>query len=65
MKQWNKINWPALNSRAYEIEAELWPCFLAQHNLKEKSVAASPITQADQVTAKALMVWCDDGGSAA
>ena len=45
MKQWDKINWPALNRRAREIEAELWQWSLAQHDLKENSVAA-PITQA-------------------
>jgi hypothetical protein len=65
MKPWNKINWPALNRRAYEIEAELWPRFLAQRDLKEKGMAAPPITQTDHVTAQALMVWCDDGGPAA
>ena len=62
MKQWNKINWPALNRRAREIEAELWRLSPAQHDPKEKSVAAS-ITQTDY--ARALMVWCDDGGPAA
>ncbi len=47
MKQWYEINWPALNRRAREIEAEIrrWP--LTQHDLKEKGVAA-PITQADR-----------------
>jgi DNA-binding IclR family transcriptional regulator len=63
MKQWDKINWPALNRRAVEIEAELWQWSLAQRDPKEKGVAA-PITQADRATLRALMVWCDDGGSA-
>ena len=64
MKQWDKINWPVLNRRAREIEAELWQWSLAQHDLKEKGVAA-PVTQADHATTRALMVWCDDGGPAA
>ena len=64
MRPWNKINWPALNRRAREIEAELRQWSLAQRDLKEKGVAA-PITQADHVTTLALMVWCDDGGPAA
>ena len=38
MKQWDKINWPVLNRRAREIEAELWRWSLAQHDLKEKGV---------------------------
>ncbi len=61
MKQWDKINWTALNRRAREIEAELWPWSLWQHHLKEKDVAA-PITQVDHTTTHALMVWSDDGG---
>ncbi|MFC1975725.1 hypothetical protein ACFLXQ_04955 [Chloroflexota bacterium] len=61
MKQWDKINWPVLNRRAREIEAELWQWSLAQRDLKEKGVAA-PVTQADRTTTQALMVWCDDGG---
>ena len=64
MKQWNKINWPALNRRAREIEAELWRLSPVKHNLNEKSVAA-PVTQTDSATTRALMVWCDDGGPAA
>ena len=62
MRPWNEINWPALNRRAREIEAELWQWSLAQHDLKEKGVAA-PTTQADHATTtRALMVWSDDGG---
>ena len=53
-----------MNRRAREIEAELWRWPPAQHDLKEKGVAA-PITQADPATTLALMVWCDDGGPAA
>lgn len=64
MKQWDNINWPALNRRAREIETELWRWSLAQRDGKEKSVAA-PSTQADHATILALMVWCDDGGPAA
>ena len=64
MKQWDKINWPALNRRAREIEAELWQWSLAQHDLKENSEAA-PITEADHATTLALMVWSDDGGPTA
>ncbi len=64
MKPWNKINWPALNRRAYEIEADFRRGTLAQHDLTKKDVAP-PTTQADHVTAQALMVWCDDGGPAA
>jgi len=63
MKQWDNINWPALNRRAREIEAELWRWSLAQRDPKEKGVVAS--TQADYATTRALMVWCDDGGPAA
>lgn len=64
MKQWEKINWPALNRRAREIEAELWQWSLGQHDFKKKGVAAPP-TQADHATTQALMVWADDGGPAA
>jgi DNA-binding IclR family transcriptional regulator len=61
MRPWHEINWPALNRRAREIEAELWRWSLAQHDVKEEGVAV-PITQADQATSHALMVWSDDGG---
>ena len=63
MKQWNKINWPALNRRAREIEADLWRWSPERGNLKEKGAAAPIITQADRAIAQALMVWSDDGGS--
>jgi hypothetical protein len=61
MRPWTEINWPALNRRAREIEAELWQWSLAQHDVKEGGVAA-PTTQADHATTRALMVWSDDGG---
>jgi hypothetical protein len=64
MEQWKKINWPALNRRAREIEADLWRWSPEQGDLKEKG-APAPITQADRTTAQALMVWSDDGGPAA
>ena len=64
MKRSNKIKWPVLNRRVREIEAELWRWSLAQHDLKEKG-ATAPITQTDYTTARALMIWADDGGSAA
>jgi len=64
MKQWNKINWPALNRRAREIEAELWRLSPAKHAIKEKS-AAAPVAQLDYATIRALIVWCNDGGPAA
>jgi hypothetical protein len=64
MEQWNKINWPALNRRAREIEVDLWRWSPERGNLKEIGPAA-PTTQADRATARALMVWSDDGGPAA
>ena len=62
MEPWNKINWPALNRRAREIEAELRRWSPKQGDLKEKGAAAS-FTRADHATDQALMVWSDDGGS--
>ena len=64
MQQWNKVNWPALNRRAREIEADFWRWSPERGNLKEIDPAAL-ITQADRATAYALMVWSDDGGPAA
>jgi len=64
MKQWNKINWPAMNRGVRKIEVDLQQWWPAQGDLKEKG-AAAPVIQADRVTAQALMVWCDDGGPAA
>ena len=61
MRPWHEINWPALNRRAREIEAELWRWSLAQHDVKEEGVAVLT-TQADHATTRALMVWSDDGG---
>ena len=61
MKQWYEINWPALNRRAREIEADLWRWSPEPGDLKKKA-AAVLITQADRATARALMVWADDGG---
>jgi hypothetical protein len=64
MAQWNKINWPALNRRAREIEADLWRGSPKQGDFTEKDPAA-PIIPTDRATAQALMVWSDDGGSIA
>ncbi len=64
MKQWDKINWPVMNRRAREIEAELWQWSLAQQDLKEKG-GAILIIPADHATTRALMVWADDGGPVA
>lgn len=61
MKQWDKINWPALNRRASEIEASFWRWSPVQDNLKENGLAA-PVTLVDPAIIRALMVWCDDGG---
>ena len=61
MEQWNKINWPALNRRAREIEVDLRPGSPEPDALKEPE-ALKPITPADRATTYALMVWSDDGG---
>ena len=64
MKQWAKINWPVMNRRARKIEADLWRWLPQSDTLKKPDVpAARP--QTDRTTAQALMVWSDDGGSAA
>jgi len=64
MKLWNKINWPAMNLRARNIEADLqrWPP--APDALKDPETI-SPNSQTDRTIAQALMVWSDDGGPAA
>jgi len=64
MKQWNKINWPAMYRRARKIEADLQQKRTERDDFKEKGTTA-PGTQTDRTTAQALMVWVDDGGSAA
>jgi len=62
MRLWSKINWPALNRRACEIEDDLWRWSPGQDNFTEKDPATA-IIPTHRATAQALMVWCDDGGS--
>lgn len=62
MKQWDKINWSAMNRCVRKIEVDLRQWWPEQDALKEKGVA-TPSTQAERATAQALMVWADDGGS--
>jgi len=64
MKQWNKINWPAINRRIREIEANLQQERPERDDFKEKGLTV-PGTQTDRATAQALLVWADDGGSTA
>jgi hypothetical protein len=61
MKQWNKINWPALERRGREIEADL-QLWLAERDALKESGATAPNTQLDCAIQFALMVWSDDGG---
>lgn len=64
MRQWNKINWPAINHRIREIEAELQQERPERDDFKEKGTTAVS-TQTDRITIQALMVWVDDGGPVA
>ena len=64
MRQWNKINWSAINRRIREIEADLQQERPERDDFKEKGTTAVSM-QTDHTTARALMVWVDDGGSAA
>ena len=64
MKQWNKINWSAINRRIREIEANLQQERPERDEFKEKGTTTASM-QTDHTTAQALMVWVDDGGSAA
>ena len=64
MKQWNKINWSAINRRIREIEANLQQERPERDDFKAKSTTSVSM-QTDHTTAQALMVWVDDGGSAA
>jgi hypothetical protein len=67
MKSWNKINWPAVKARRalkLKIEAGFWRGSSEQDTLKEKGRTIHR-TPADRTTVHALMVWSDDGGTAA
>jgi hypothetical protein len=62
MRIWNKINWPARNRRVRENEGDFRRWSPEQGDFSEKG-PATPNTPSDRATAKALMVWSDDGGS--
>ena len=64
MKQWNKINWPAMNRRSRKIGVDLQQRRPERSDFKEKGTTA-PSTQTDRTNVLALMVWSDDGGLAA